>query len=291
MPTAASRLSSFFTNRLRAALWIVVLAGVIALVVAVVVGLRPHHAAASSTRRTIVAAYIIRVGRIQIGLAAQVRAIDKEYKQFAHNPANLGKRIAQYRRAEQTLTLLRGRLATVDPPREARKLHSLLLRLAGQDVLVAAAVTGLAAYLPRLAREQAPLGPALLGLRAAIAKAHSAKTQAAAFAAYSATTAAVAARITVISAPSFFDAARNAEVTQLHQLSSLSAKIADALSHKRLAAAQKLVAALGGLESDTAVVRAQRAGALAYDARVHRLQALATQIETARRRLEKNLPH
>lgn len=290
MPTAASRLSSFFTNRLRAALWIVALAGVIALVVAVLVGLRPHHAAASSTRRTIVGAYILRVGRIQVGLAAQVRAIDKEYKQFGHSPADLGKRVAQYRQAQQTLALLYRRLASVEPPREARKLNSLLLSLAEQDILVAAAVTGLAAYLPRLASEQAPLRPAILGLRAAVKKAHTAKTQAAGFVAYSAATAAVAARISALSAPSFFVAARNAEVAHLHQLSALSAQIADALSHKRVAAAQQLVAALGGLETDTSVVLAQRAGAVAYNARVHRLQAIAKQIETERRRLEKNLP-
>ncbi|HWX09040.1 MAG TPA: hypothetical protein VNY33_03590, partial [Gaiellaceae bacterium] len=130
-----------------------------------------------------------------------------------------------------------------------------------------------------------------LGLRAGVAKARTARTQAAKFAAYSATTAAVSARVKVLSAPSFFAAARNAEVAQLQKLSALSSEIADALSHKRLAAAQKLVAMLGGLESDTGVVRAQRAGALAYNARVHRLQALATQIEAARRLLEKNLPH
>jgi hypothetical protein len=56
MLTGASRLSSFFANRLRAALWIAAVAVAIALLAAVIVGLRPHHAAVPNLRRTLVAA-------------------------------------------------------------------------------------------------------------------------------------------------------------------------------------------------------------------------------------------
>ncbi len=50
--------------------------------------------------------------------------------------------------------------------------------------------------------------------------------------------------------------ARNAEVTQLRRLSSLATQIGDALAHKRLAAAQQLVAELGRAEGDTSVAEA-----------------------------------
>ena len=291
MPTAAPRLSSFFTNRFRAALWIVALAGAVALVATVVFGLRPRHHAGPNVRRTLVGAYILRVGRIQVGMAKQVQVIDKQYKEFTHNPSALAKRVPQYRSAERTLALLRRRLGAVDPPREARKLHTLLLALASQNVRVAAAVAGLAAYLPRLASEQAPLRPAILGLRAQVHKARTAKAQAVAFAAYAATTAAVAARIARLPAPSFFVAARNAEVSQLRRLATLATEVAGALAHKRPAVAQKLVAELGQVEASTAVVRAQRAGALAYNVLVKRLRVIGGQIDVERKRLEKSLPH
>lgn len=290
MPMGASRLSSFFANRIRAALWIAALAVAIALVVAVIVGLRPHHAAGPSLRRTLVAAYIVRVGRIQLGMAAQVRAVDKQYKLFAHNPAAIGKQVAQYRQAERTLAVLRDRLAQVQPPREARRLHTLLLRLADENVRVASAVTGLAAYLPRLTSEQAALRPAVVSLRAQVGKAPTAKTQARAFAAYAVTTAAVGDRIARLAAPSFFVPARNAEVSQLRRLSSLATAISNALVHKQPKVAQKLVAKMGQAEADTSVARAQRAGALEYNARLKAIRELANQIDTERKRLEKRVP-
>jgi hypothetical protein len=79
-------------------------------------------------------------------------------------------------------------------------------------------------------------------------------------------------------------------VTQLRHLSSLASQIGDALAHKQLALAQKLVADLGRAEADTSVAEAQRAGALAYNARLKRIRRIATQIEAERKRLEKRVP-
>jgi hypothetical protein len=262
----------------------------IALVTAVIVGLGPSHSSKPNVRRTLVSAYILRVGRIQLGMAAQVRAVDKEYKQFAHDPAGIGKHVQQYRHAERTLAALRDRLSAVEPPREARRLHTLLLELADANVSVAASVTALATYLPQLSREQATLGPAVATLRAEVRKAHTAKTQSAAFATYAATVGAAAGRVARLHPPSFFARARKAEVTQLRHLSSLATEISDALAHNRLAAAQQLVAELGRAEGDTSVAEAQRAGALAYNARLQRIRAISTQLEKERKRLEKRVP-
>jgi hypothetical protein len=265
-------------------------AAAIALVVLVIVGLRPRHAPAPNLRRTLVAAYIVRVGRIQVGMATQVRAVDKQYKAFAHDPATIGKHVAQYRRAQRTLAVLRNRLAAVDPPREARALHRLLLELAAANVRVAGSVAGLAAYLPQLGKAQAKLGPALGALRTDVAKSPTAKKQAVAFSAYSATIAEVEAQVAELRPPAFFVAAESAELSQLRRLTSLAAEISSALSHKQLTAAQKLVAEIGRVEADISVARAQRAGALAYNAQIKRIRAISSQIETERKRLEKRLP-
>jgi hypothetical protein len=290
MQTAASRLSSFFTNRLRAVLWIAVGAAAIALVVAVVVGLRPHHAAPPNVRRTLVSDYIVQVGRIQQGMALQVRAIDKEYKAFAKNPATAGTHTGQYVRAERTLVVLRKRLGKVEAPREARKLNTLILRLADENILAARAVAAIASYIPALTVEQTRLRTAILKLQKSVAASKTAKSQAIAFTEYAATTKTVGDTVAKLRPPSFFVAARNAELSQLHTLSSLATEISAALTQKHLALAQKLLGRLGQIEADTSVVRAQRTGALAYNARLKAMNQLTKQIELQRKLLEKRVP-
>lgn len=290
MQTAASRLSSFFTNRLRAALWIAVGGAAIALVAAVVIGLRPHHTAPPNPRRTLVSDYIVQVGRIQQGMALQVRAIDKEYKAFAKNPVKAGAHPAQYVRAERTLAVLRKRLGKVHPPREARKLNTLILHLADQNILAARAVAAIAAYIPALTVEQTRLRTAILKLQKSVAASKTAKSQSIAFTEYAATTKTVADNVAKLRPPSFFVAARNAELSQLHTLSSLATEISTALTQKHLALAQKLLGQLGQTEADTSVVRAQRTGALTYNARLRTMKQLTKQIELERKLLEKRVP-
>lgn len=121
MRTAASPLSSFFANRLRAGLWIAAVCGATALIVAVLIGFgQSKPKAATETRRAVVARYIIRVGRIQIGMAKQVRAIDAGYKKFASSPQSLQQRVPAYRKAQQTLTDLRDELRLALPPARRR---------------------------------------------------------------------------------------------------------------------------------------------------------------------------
>jgi hypothetical protein len=290
MPTVASLRSSFFANRPRAALWIASICVAIGLIVAVLVGFRTHPEQKTTSRRAVVAAYIVRVGRIQLKMASQVRAVDRQYKLFAKDPKGLGKRVGKYRQAEHTLGALRRRLAVVKPPREAKRLHTLLLELADENVAVAGAVTGLAGYLPRLSSAQVPLRGAIVALRARIGKAKTAKAQSEAFRDYAVVARSVAERIGRLDAPSFFMPARQAEVVHLRQLSSLAAGISAALGAKQLTKAQKLVGELGRAETATSVARAQRAAALAYNAKLKQITRTAKQIETERSRLERRVP-
>jgi hypothetical protein len=291
MRTAASLRSSFFANRLRAALWIAAFLGAIAFVVAVLIGFhssKPKQV--GETRRAAVARYIVRVGKIQVAMAAKVRSVDKSYKAFAKQPQTMAKRVPQYKRAEQTLSDLRDRLKLVPPPRDARKLHRLLLQLADQNIAMAHAVTGLAAYLPALASAQAPLATAVPTLQSQVRAAKTARAQAVAFDAYSATTHDVAARVERVAAPAFFVHARDAEAQQLETLSGLARGIADALRHKQLQKARKLSALLGREQLQTSVVRAQHDAAVAYNARLQGIARTAKAIEVERRRLERRVP-
>jgi hypothetical protein len=291
MRTKAFLRSSFSSNRLRAALWCVAGLGAIALIVAVIVGFHESsQKSTTTTRRAEVAQYIARVGRIQIAMNKRVRAVDTSYKRFAKQPGTLGKRVAEYRRAEKTLGDLRDSLARVVPPPDARKLHRLLVRLANQNVHVAALVTGLSAYLPALSSAQAPLREAVLRLRAAVSAAKTATVQAAAFAEYSATARRIAGQVAVLPAPKPFLPARDAEAKQLRRLAALAADIGSALRAKQLKQAQTLVGELATAQTQTSVVRAQRAAALAYNADLQAITTTAKAIEKERRRLEKAVP-
>ena len=262
-----------------------------ALIAAVLLGSgKPKKQTAKETRRTAVAGYIIRVGRIQIGMAKQVRAIDASYKKFASSPQSLKARVTTYRKAQQTLSDLRDELKLVVPPPDARKLHRLVVRLADENVVMAGVVTSLAAYLPALSAAEAPLAPSIARLRTGIRSSKTARRQAVAFETYAAETGSVASRIERITPPADFAGARAAELRHLQRLAAVAHQIADALRHKQPAQAQKRVADLSKLEADTSVVRAQRVGALAYNARLGKIAETAKEIEVERRRLEKKVP-
>jgi hypothetical protein len=291
MRTTASLRSSFFANRPRAALWIAALVVGIGLIVAVLLGMRSHDTKPQvSPRRTAVAAYIVRVGRIQVGMGAAIRTVDRQYRKFAKDPGGLAQHVGEYRKAERTLARLRDKLAAVTPPPEARALHALLVKLATQNVGAASAVTSLAVYLPRLADARAPLRQAVLSLRTGLKTARTAKTQAAAFDAYAASTGAVATTIERLEPPAFFRQAQKEESSQLRHTAALASGIADDLRRKQAAAAQALLHQLSAVSSGTALARAQRAGVLAYDARLDAIRTTAKQIEKERKALEKRVP-
>jgi hypothetical protein len=290
MRTAASLRSSFSSNKPRAILWIIVVVVAIALIVAVLVGFRPRDQKPKVNRRADVAEYIVRVGRIQTSMAAKIRTVDSAYKQFAKQPKSIAARVQQYRNAEHTLAVLRDQLRIAVAPPDARRLKRLLVQLANENVDVAKIVTDLASYLPALAAAQQPLTTAVLALRTDVKAAKTAHAQADAFDAYAAATTRIAKSVASLRAPSLFEAARDAESGQLRRLSSIAAGIADALRTKQVRTAQRLVADLAKEQSKSSVARAQRAAAIAYNARLSAISRTAKAIERERVRLERKVP-
>ena len=290
MRTAASLRSSFSSNKPRAILWLVAVAIGLALIVAVIVGFRPQGKKPASNPRADVAEYIVRVGRIQQSMAAKIRTVDRGYQQFSKQPASAAARVREYRKAQQTLSVLRDQLRIAVAPPDARKLKRLLVQLANQNVAFAGIVTALTAYLPALARAQQPLGAAVVALQKGVKGAKTAHDQADAFAAYAAATSGIARDVAAVPAPELFRKARDAEAGQLRHLSSLAAQIADALRQKQAKRAQELVASLSREQSQTAVSRAQRAAAIAYNARLSAISRTAKAIGRERVRLEKKVP-
>jgi hypothetical protein len=271
-------------------LWLIAVAAAVALVVLVLVGFRQHDTKPKTSRRAVVAEYIVRVGRIQAAMAKKIRTVDASYRQFAKQPKSVAARVRTYRDAQTTLTQLRDQLRIAVAPPEARKLKRLLVQLADQNVAMAGVVAQLAAYLPSLSRAQQPLGAAIVALRTGIKSSRTAHAQADTFATYAAATKEIAARVSAVHAPALFVGARDAEADQLGRLSSLAAQIADALRGKQVKRAQQLVASLDQAQGRLSVARAQRAAALAYNARLSGISRTAKAIERERVRLERKVP-
>lgn len=286
MRTAASRrFSSFGRHPLRSGLW-----AVAAALAVVVVGLlvwsftRPED-----MRRENVAAYIASVNRIEGRLAAQLTAVDESYRSFGRNPAALERQVADLERAERTIRDLRTRLSRLTPPEEARRLHTLLLRLLDMDVEFAGEVTALARYLPDLTREQAPLDRALQALRRGVDAAETGPQQAEAFAVYAAATRKAASRIEALDPPVFFQRTEQAEVARLRRLANVSARVSAALEAGDADEAVRLFSTLGEVASTPGVARAQRAAAIAYNDRLKTIRTTAETIAKERARLDRTV--
>lgn len=285
MATEASRRSSSFGRRLRLGLWAAVAAGSVALVVILVVSFLPQD----ETRREVVARYITEVNRVEVGLAQELTAISDTYREFGGTPAQLAAQVPELERGEETVRRLRVRLAAVEPPPEAERLHALLLELVDLDAAFAGEVAEFARYLPELSEAQQPLAQAGARLREEVGRAETAVEQGRAFAAYAAATRAVAERIEELDVPRAFVAAQEAEVGQLGRIAALSERIARALDDERPDDAVTQFEGLAREAAATAVVRAEREAALAYNRRLREIERVAKAIDVERTRLERVL--
>lgn len=280
-----SRLSSSFGRRLPAVLW----AGAAALFVALVVLVALSFADRGQTPREAVAAYITDVNRIEVGLAAELRKVDNRYRKFGGNAARLERQAPELARAERTIRDLRRRLSALRPPPDAEPLHALIQKLLALELAFAGEVTDLASYLPRLAREQAPLAAGVAKLRRGVTGAKTAPDQARAFADYARATRAVADRMARASAPPQFVATRRAEVARLRRLADVSIRIESALEDGRTDDAVRLFASFARIAAASEVAKAEREAALAYNRRLKSIRRIARAIQSERARLDREL--
>jgi hypothetical protein len=122
-----------------------------------------------SHRRADVSAYVQRVNRIELVMRSELVDVEKAYRHFS--TATLQRSRPRLVRAENTLRTLDQRLENVDPPRDARRLHRLMLQLVSAEVGLSHEVVQLAVFLPAFDDALRPLGPASVQLGQALAHA------------------------------------------------------------------------------------------------------------------------
>lgn len=275
-----------------------------ALVVAVAVTVAGCGSNGSSTtkqRREAVNTYLTEVSSAQVGLLGRQGAIDSALQGFSLTRPS-PKELAELKSGAAAVDRALRRLRALDPPRDARRLHALLVRRLALQRSVLGGLVQATAYIPKLAASGAPLRSAAVRLRQDLARLSATPSSgvptsgprstlgqyAAAFGRYGEALKPVAANIAALHAPAFLAPGHDSEVSTLRRSISLCAGIRAALIRGDIAAANADVHDLfGGAQAANGgqAAKAQLAAARTYDAEIKRIDALAIRISRERTRL------
>jgi hypothetical protein len=288
---------------------------VVTAVAALVAGGCGSKGPSQASRRKAVTQYINTVNANERVLSRQLQAVSKAYRSFSGNAAKLQSATPSFRRAESTLRLLRGRIARVAAPVEARVLRKRLLALVDAEIELAHEVTMLASFLPRFQAALVPLNGARKTLQTTLAKtpipqpkrvpkAKLKKAQAAyaaavaaaagrradALAVYLDSVARIAASVRRLEPPPVMAPTWSAELRALTAVQAAGASLAAALRdghYKAVPTLSRSFQAAALTSGSTASQLAEIAAVKAYDARVKSAGALAVRVEKERTRLQK----
>jgi hypothetical protein len=242
-------------------------------------------------RRNAVTDYINRVNAAQVSMRKQLVAVERAYSDFGKKGgpsiAKIEPRLAQ---SERTIRGVGRRIKALDPPPDARKLHSLLVRLVSQEAQVAHELVQLAQFSPRFSAALRPLGPAGAALREAFKTAKKAKEQATALDVYAAALSGVLKRLSSVHAPPAFEPALISQETSLGRIHTTAVELAAGLRDKKQSAAlprliQRFTNA-GNASQSVAEQKTRIAAIEAYNARVSGLATLGHAIDKERVRLQ-----
>lgn len=144
-------------------------AAMVAVGAAVGVTIGKHH---RHSTRDDVAAYIRRVNAVQDDLRYPLTQVLAAYRAFSNAQPLGASQAKRLDAAEKTLLKVRRRMAALDPPAPARRLHVLLVRLIGDEADVTHEVALFAAFVPKFKAELATVRTASTKLGATLATIH-----------------------------------------------------------------------------------------------------------------------
>jgi hypothetical protein len=273
-----------------------------------------------SPKRNAVASYINTVDGVQQQMRLPLTRVLAAYHDFTRSSASTRKSAQELAAATRTLARLRVRIASVEAPPEAKRLHRLMLQLVHQEAVVTTEVQQLAVFTPRyraalaayqaagaglaraLAKVKTPKPHQLWGTRAQILKAqraYSAAAVAAAAAQADAVDAYDAALIPVLRAfrrlhpPKALAPADAAQIRALEATRTTGARLSAGLRSTNRAGVPALGRAFTLASRVSQSVAAQRAeirAIKAYNARARAITAAAGRVQAEVARLQRTLP-
>jgi hypothetical protein len=258
----------------------------LALIVVIIVG---AIRASRPPRGQDVAAYVVRVNRLQGLATGPLQQLNTAYAEFGTPRGRTPAHLERLARGERSLRTLRTQIAQAPAPSKAIPIRAALLRLFDMQVAFAGDVTQFARYLTNIRAPERQAEAARLELLRALRAASNPRGQADAFEGYSAAAGTAAARIEKLHAPAEFDRARTTEVARLHQLSSGAAQAARALRVGDRVAIQKGISTFSRSSSTFVVAVRQREAAISYNRRLRAIEAQRTRLARAQVRVQKSL--
>lgn len=224
--------------------------------------------------RTGVAAYIERANAVQLRAAPAVRQAGAVYAEQADGRLVPARQLRELRAAEAALEGTRGKLGTLSPPIEARRLHDLLLRVLDLDVSLTRQTVRLASYAQSAPRILRPLGPAGRRLSRRLERQDAPEEQAASIGAYVSTLDRMLRGLGRLEVPSVLRPTHEDQVRRLERTRSLARQLrlaAAAADAQRLARLLIRFAKAGGTTRLEERKLAKR-GRASYAAQLRRLQ-------------------
>jgi hypothetical protein len=254
----------------------------------------------TKARRAAVNSYFAKVAAAQVGLLSREGQINAALQSFSltnSTPVEL----AKLRKARREIDDADHQVKALDPPDDARKLHSLIVQRLGLQRAVVDELIATALYIPRLGATAPALQAAVAGLRHALNAITSAPGQvkasggaatldqyAAAFGGYGDALVPVNAVLDGLRAPPILQAGLIAERRAVARSITLCDAIRSALQHRQIPAANKAIHSLFTVASNLngAQTQAEQAAAArAYNARLRQIDVVAKKVNLERERL------
>jgi hypothetical protein len=285
MRIAASRPSSFWA---RAAL-----AG--ALLALVAVGAAGYALARggdddeTEERRAAVARYIADVNTTQQASILELEKVSRVYRELKLGPKADPKQQERVEQAEASLQSLRGRLAKLAAPAEARTLRRELLELVDLQVVLADEVAGMVRYLPVEAAENRKLAAATNTLRRRLEEAKTGEGQRDAFVAFRGVLLASAKALRAATAPDVLEPSRTGEIARLEKLASIAQELAQALADAEVEDVDRLFPRFVQTSQSTGTTKAERAAVVAFNKRLSQIADERVDVVEERARLDLSL--
>jgi hypothetical protein len=258
---------------------------------AVVVVLIVSACGGGNDKRDAIEAYITQVNAVQVKMRRPLLDVERAYRDFGRKKGptltQLEPRLAK---SAATMHALDRKLHALHPPEDARRLHTLIVRLVNSESKIADEVVELARFAPRFGNALKPLGPAGQRLRDGFAKSKTAKAQADALEAYAVSLGSVLKRLRPLDAPPAFAPSLASQRAALAGVRTSALELADGLRKNERKALPTLIQRFtnAGLENQGLAAQKARIAAIkSYNKRVVDLISLARKVDAERLRLQK----
>lgn len=284
MRIAASRPSSFSR---RAAL-----AGVVLAAAAVAAGFaltRDDGDDETAQRRAAISGYIADVNMTQQASILELERVSTAYRELKLGPKVDDEQRRRVEDAEASLRSLRGRLAALETPPEARALRRELLELVDLQIVLATEVAGMVRYLPVQAAEGRRLASATDTLRKRLEDATTGEGQRDAFVVFRRALLESAKALRAARAPEVLEPSRTGEIERLERLAALAQELGGALEDSDTEDVDRLFPRFVQTSASTGTTRAERAAVVAFNARLKRIADERADVVAERSRLDLSL--